>query len=191
MKGFQIYAATAAFVLSFALQCIAGQVFGGQSEQAGKERKVEVEASRAVAGLSLMLEKAAEQQVDVVGIIAELYEEHMQREREINLLAEVIYHENWHTDKEKLTARYTGAVVMNRVNSPEWPDSVESVLYQKGQYSTTKKFFTVQLPDECYDMARDIYVNGTPDVPEDIVFQATFKQGKVWKVINGEYFCYG
>lgn len=191
MKGFQIYAATAAFILSFVLQCIAGQVFGGQSEQAGKDKKVEVEASRAVAGLSLMLEKAAEQQVDVVGIIAELYEEHMQRERDISLLAEVIYHENWHTDKEKLTARYTGAVVMNRVNSLEWPDSVEGVLYQKGQYSTTKKFFTVQLPDECYDMARDIYVNGTPDVPEDVVFQATFKQGKIWKVINGEYFCYG
>lgn len=191
MKGFQIYAAMAAFILSFALQCITGQVFGGQSEQAGKDKKVEVEASRAVAGLSLMLEKAAEQQVDVVGIIAELYEEHMQRERDISLLAEVIYHENWHTDKEKLTARYTGAVVMNRVNSPEWPDSVEGVLYQKGQYSTTKKFFTVQLPDECYDMARDIYVNGTPDVPEDVVFQATFKQGKIWKVINGEYFCYG
>lgn len=191
MKGFQIYAATAAFILSFALQYIAGQVFGGQSEQAGKDKKVEVEASRAVAGLSLMLEKAAEQQVDVVGIIAELYEEHMHRERDISLLAEVIYHENWHTDKEKLTARYTGAVVMNRVNSPEWPDSVEGVLYQKGQYSTTKKFFTVQLPDECYDVARDIYVNGTPDVPEDVVFQATFKQGKIWKVINGEYFCYG
>ena len=191
MKGFQIYAAMAAFILSFALQCIAGQVFDGQPEQAGKDKKVEVEASRAVAGLSLMLEKAAEQQVDVVGIIAELYEEHMQRERDISLLAEAIYHENWHTDKEKLTARYTGAVVMNRVNSPEWPDSVEGVLYQKGQYSTTKKFFTVQLPDECYDMARDIYVNGTPDVPEDVVFQATFKQGKIWKVINGEYFCYG
>ena len=191
MKGFQIYAAMAAFILSFALQCIAGQVFGGQSEQAGKDKKVEVEASRAVAGLSLMLEKAAEQQVDVVGIIAELYEKHMQRERDISLLAEVIYHENWHTDKEKLTARYTGAVVMNRVNSPEWPDSVEGVLYQKGQYSTTKKFFTVQLPDECYDVARDIYVNGTPDVPKDVVFQATFKQGKIWKVINGEYFCYG
>ena len=191
MKGFQIYAATAAFILSLALQCIVGRVFGGQSEQAGKDKKVEVEASRAVAGLSLMLEKAAEQQVDVVGIIAELYEEHMQRERDISLLAEVIYHENWHTDKEKLTARYTGAVVMNRVNSLEWPDSVEGVLYQKGQYSTTKKFFTVQLPDECYDMARDIYVNGTPDVPEDVVFQATFKQGKIWKAINGEYFCYG
>ena len=38
-------------------------------------------------------------------------------QEDINLLAEVIYHENWHTDKEHLAAYYTGAVVMNRVKS--------------------------------------------------------------------------
>ncbi|MBR6474026.1 MAG: cell wall hydrolase [Lachnospiraceae bacterium] len=119
------------------------------------------------------------------------YMEH-QRE-EINLLAEVIYHENWHTDKEHLAAYYTGAVVMNRVNSSAWPNTVKKVLYQKGQYSTTKLFFTKEIPDECYDMARDIYKNGTPDVPENVIFQSMQKglgRGH-WKVINGEYFAYG
>lgn len=194
MKGFQIYAATAAFILSFALQCITGRVFGGQSEQAGKEKKVEVDASRAVAGLSLMLEKAAEQQVDVVGIIAELYEEHMQREREISLLAEVIYWENWYTDKEKKTARWTGAVVMNRVKSKKFPNTVKEVLYQTKpciQYSTTRYFFTKELPREVYDMAEDIYKNGTPEVPENVLYQATFEQGEIWDELNGEIFCYG
>lgn len=119
------------------------------------------------------------------------YMEH-QRE-EINLLAEVIYHENWHTDKEHLAAYYTGAVVMNRVRSGAWPDTVKAVLYQKGQYSTTKYFYTKELPAEVYEMARDIYKNGTPDVPYDVVFQATFKQGRGdWiPPINGEHFCYG
>ena len=121
------------------------------------------------------------------------YMEH-QRE-EINLLAEVIYHENWHTDKEHLAAYYTGAVVMNRVKSKVWPNTVKDVLYQKNpiQYSTTSKFFTKEIPQECYDMARDIYKNGTPDVPYDVVFQATFKQGRGdWiPPINGEHFCYG
>ena len=64
------------------------------------------------------------------------------RQSEINLLAEVIYHENWHTDKEKRAAYLTGAVVMNRVNSPLWPNTVKAVLYQKNQYSTTGLFFT-------------------------------------------------
>ena len=115
------------------------------------------------------------------------------RKEEVDLLAEVIYWENWHTDKEHLAAYYTGAVVMNRVNSSEWPDTVKAVLYQKGQYSTTKYFYTKEIPPECYEMARDIYRNGTPEVPEDVVFQATFKQGRGdWiDPINGEHFCYG
>lgn len=115
------------------------------------------------------------------------------RQEEINLLAEVIYHENWHTDKEHLAAYYTGAVVMNRVNSKAWPNSVKEVLYQRGQYSTTKLFYTVELPEECYEMARDIYRNGTPDVPANVIFQSMQKglgRGH-WKVINGEYFAYG
>ena len=82
---------------------------------------------------------------------------------------------------------------MNRVKSSEWPNSIHDVLYQKGQYSTTKKFFTKELPAEVYDMARDIIVNGTPDVPENVIFQSMQpKLGRgYWKVINGEYFAYG
>ena len=111
----------------------------------------------------------------------------------INLLAEVIYHENWYTDKDKLTAYWTGAVVMNRVKSPKFPNTVKEVLYQKKpiQYSTTGKFFTKEIPEECYEMARDIWENGTPDVPENVLYQATFKQGKIWEQKNGEIFCYG
>ena len=97
--------------------------------------------------------------------------------------------------KEHLAAYYTGAVVMNRVNSKYWPNTVKDVLYQKNprQYSTTEKFFTKEIPEECYEMARDIYKNGTPDVPYNVVFQATFKQGRGdWiDPINGEHFCYG
>ena len=115
------------------------------------------------------------------------------RKEEVDLLAEVIYWENWHTDKEHLAAYYTGAVVMNRVNSKAWPNSVKEVLYQRGQYSTTKLFYTVELPEECYEMARDIYRNGTPEVPANVIFQSMQKglgRGH-WKVINGEYFAYG
>ncbi len=106
-------------------------------------------------------------------------------------LANGIYHENWNTDKDHVAAYYTGAVVMNRVKSPNFPDNVHDVLYQKGQYSTTHKFFTKEIPEECYQMARDIIENGTPDVPENVVYQSMRAQGSgVWKVINGEYFCY-
>ena len=111
---------------------------------------------------------------------------------DIRLLAEVIFYENWTTDSKKEAAWLTGVVVLNRVNSEDWPNTIHDVLYQRGQYSTTKKFFTQELPEEVYAMAEDLIRNGTGDVPANVVFQSTFKQGKgVYKIINGEYFCYG
>lgn len=112
-------------------------------------------------------------------------------QEDVELLAEVIYHENWHTDSEHLAAYYTGAVVMNRVHSDEWPSTIRAVLYQSGQYSTTGKFFSVDLPEECYEMAEDILKHGTPDVPENIIFQSMRPLGEVWKKVNTDYFCYG
>lgn len=113
-------------------------------------------------------------------------------QEDINLLAEVMYHENWNTDSEHLAAYYTGAVVMNRVNSKDWPNTIKEVLYQKGQYSTTKKFFTKEIPAECYELAEMILRDGTPDVPENVIFQSMQKLGKgTWKKVNTDYFCYG
>ena len=166
-----------------------------QEETKNKKKTEATEGSRPLAGLSLYLQKAAERNVDVVKILMERWQQELERrkqlQKDINLTAEVIFWENWYTDKNKEAAYDTGAVAWNRVKSPEFPNTLEEVLYQKGQYSTTKYFFTQELPKECYEMAEDIVLNGTPDVPETVLFQATFKQGRVWKVINGEYFCYG
>ena len=109
------------------------------------------------------------------------------------LLANVIYFENWHTDPERLAAYYTGAVVLNRVASKNFPNTIKGVLYQTNprQYSTTDKFYTKRIPEECYELAKRLLMYGAPDVPKSVVYQATFKQGRgVWKEINGEYFCY-
>ena len=68
--------------------------------------------------------------------------------KDVDLLSEVMYWENWYTDRDHLAAYYTGAVVMNRVHSKNYPDTVERVLYQNGQYTTTKYFFTETIPAE-------------------------------------------
>lgn len=196
MKRYQLIGALAAFMITFIL-CT---VFNSCAVKAGaktKGRETETEKSEAtegvrpLAGLSLVLQKAAEKNVDVSKIIMERWQ---QEQEEINLLAEVIYWENWYTDKEKKTARWTGAVVMNRVKSKKFPNTVKEVLYQTKpciQYSTTRDFFTKELPREVYDMAEDIYKNGTPEVPENVLYQATFEQGEIWDELNGEIFCYG
>ena len=115
----------------------------------------------------------------------------MPTQEDIDLLANVIYWENWHTDGDHLAAYYTGAVVLNRVNSDEWPNSVKEVLYQRGQYSTTKYFYTKDIPIECKYMALRLLVFGAPEVPSNVIFQSMRPLGSgVWKKVNTDYFCY-
>ena len=201
-----ILKAAAAFVLTFVLILIIGScnqkvnaksknkdektdAAEEQEETKNKKKTEATEGSRPLAGLSLYLQKAAEKNVNILKILLERWQ---QEQDDINLLAEVIYHENWHTDKERKAAYYTGAVVMNRVKSKNWPNTVKEVVYQKRQYAVVPKLFTEKIPDECYQMAKDIYRNGTPDVPANVVYQATFVQGSGdWiDPINGEHFCY-
>ena len=116
--------------------------------------------------------------------------------QDVDLLSQVIYHENWYTDKDHEAAWLTGIVVKNRIErDDDWlhlkgDKTVYDVVYAKGQYSTIKDFYTVEIPDECQLMAIQILTSKL-DVPKDVIFQATFKQGKIYKIINGEYFCYG
>lgn len=203
MKRYQLIGALTAFMITFILCMVfnsctvkARAKTKGRETETGKSEATE--GVRPLAGLSLVLQKAAEKNVDVFKIIMERWQQEPERRRqeqeEINLLAEVIYWENWYTDKEKKTARWTGAVVMNRVKSKKFPNTVKEVLYQTKpciQYGTTRYFFTKELPQEVYDMAEDIYKNGTPEVPESVLYQATFEQGEIWDELNGEIFCYG
>lgn len=116
----------------------------------------------------------------------------------IELLAQVMFHENYVNGEEVMY--YTGAVVMNRVRSKEFPNTVKKVLYQTKptvQYSTTDKFFTKDIPESVYHLACKV-AKGTPDVPSGVLYQAMFQQGKIWKAIPSsysdkdvEYFCYG
>ena len=203
MKRYQLIAALTAFIITFIL-CT---VLKGCTVKAGAKQKAEatrseksedeaIDGVRPLAGLSLALKKAIEKSVDVAKILLERWQQEQERRKqeqeEIRLLAEVIYHENWYTDKERKAAYYTGAVVMNRVKSKNWPNTVKEVVYQKRQYAVVPKLFTEKIPDECYQMAKDIYRNGTPDVPANVVYQATFIQGSGdWiDPINGEHFCY-
>ena len=69
------------------------------------------------------------------------------------------------------------AVVLNRVADPRFPDTVEGVVGQQGQYSET--YLTGQAPESCYEAAQ-IALDGDHDVPTDVVYQANFPQGEVW-----------
>lgn len=77
---------------------------------------------------------------------------------DIMLLAEVMYHENhWNGDYIMLL---TGSVVLNRVKSKEFPNTIHNVLFQRGQYATTKYFGTVHLARKYYHMAEMLLKTG-------------------------------
>lgn len=89
-------------------------------------------------------------------------------------------------------------VVLNRVNSSIYPDTIYEVLTQYKQYGTMWKY-GVSFPDwanekvkeQCYSVAKRI-LEGERYCPENVLFQAEFKQGSgVFKQFGDDYyFCY-
>lgn len=88
-------------------------------------------------------------------------------------------------------------VVINRVNSPLYPDTIEGVLTQKKQYGTMwkngisfPKWADEDTIERCKGIATRI-LDGERVCPENVLFQAEFKQGTgVYKEFDGYYFCY-
>ena len=90
-----------------------------------------------------------------------------------------------------------GEVVLNRVASPEFPDTVHDVIYQKGQYSGsgTARFDRTQPSERSVRLALRLlegerYMNNPA-----VVFQSQFRQGSgVFLALHDrhsgtEYFC--
>ena len=89
-------------------------------------------------------------------------------------------------------------VVINRVNSSIYPNTIYEVLTQKSQYGTMWKYgisfpnwADQSIQDHCYDIARRI-LDGERVCPENVLFQAEFPQGSgIYKQFDDDYyFCY-
>lgn len=101
---------------------------------------------------------------------------------------------NWLSEEHR---QLVASVVVNRVNSPEFPNNIHDVIYQRGQYASvgTKYFNNLKPSRNCIFSALKILANGSI-APRDVVFQANFKQGGgVYKAVYDRklgttYFCY-
>lgn len=116
---------------------------------------------------------------------------------ELVVLAKIVHAEagsNWLTEEHR---QLVASVVINRVNSPEFPNSIYEVVYQRGQYAPVgTSYFKNLIPSEHATMsALRVLLNGSI-APSSVVFQANFKQGGgVYKTIKDRtlgttYFCY-
>lgn len=106
-------------------------------------------------------------------------------------LARIIQAENGgHEDDEALLL--TGVVVLKRVKSEEYPNTIMGVISQKGQYSTYAdgKFWN-DPSKRSMRIAKKLLTTDIADkYPDNLVYQAEFKQGKsVYKKLGYEYFC--
>ena len=83
-----------------------------------------------------------------------------------------------------------GSVVLNRVNSDRYPDTLEGVITQRRQYACYRDGNFHRTPTEMnIEVARELLMHGS-QLPENIYFQAQFKQGDFcYAKIDGEYFC--
>ena len=146
-------------------------------QHAKKVNAATITGDKALAGFSVLFEKKAE-----LGIT--WYDP-----EDLELLAQVLEHENYSNGERALYL--TGAVVINRRNSPNWPNTIHDVIYQKGQYSTTGKFWSRPVHEECYRIASWLLIFGCDDVPKNLVYQAMFPQGSgVYEFIKTDYFCF-
>lgn len=113
------------------------------------------------------------------------------------LLSKIIYAEagsSWLSDEHQ---RMVGSVVLNRMASPEFPDTMREVLEQPGQYyGENSSYFDSLVPSErAVRNALYLLENGSI-APAGVVFQANFVQGSgVYMEIEDEhlgssYFCW-
>ena len=107
---------------------------------------------------------------------------------ELDLLSRLIQAEagaDWCTDELQ---RAVGSVVLNRIDDDRYPNTMKEVIYQPGQYSTAKNGkIDRKATDRARKNAEFLLRNGST-LPEDVIFQANFKQGKVYTEMQGVYF---
>ena len=82
-----------------------------------------------------------------------------------------------------------GEVLLNRVASPEFPDTIEACVYAPGQYFNviTGTFYSI-LPDYNSVIAATKLLYGERVLNDTaVIFQSNFRQGEVFQVLHDDY----
>jgi len=101
-------------------------------------------------------------------------------EEELYLLAQITYAEGkgQSTDGYKAIA----SVIYNRLQSNKFPDTVESVCYQSGQFSVIhlSGFSSSEPSERCMEAVKSVFVNGEVTLPPDIMFFKSSRLSRDW-----------
>lgn len=110
-------------------------------------------------------------------------------DEDLTILTRVIYGEASGQSWDFQVA--VGSVVLNRVKSNKFPNTIKEVVFQRGQYACTWDGNYNKTPNEqAKKVARYLLENGS-QLPSYVLFQAEFLQGRgVYKKMGNTYFCY-
>lgn len=110
---------------------------------------------------------------------------------EVSLLAHVINGEAGAEYYASEMRYYVGSVVLNRVASPNFPNTIYDVIYQSGQYACTwDGNFDREPTEECWKIAKELLNTGSM-LPGNVIYQAEFMQGSgLYVQIQNMMFCY-
>ena len=129
--------------------------------------------------------------------IMALSAEWWQEQEDLDIVARVVQGEAGNCPWEHQVA--VAAVVVNRVNSPLFPNTVREVVAQPRQYTELYLTGFDKTPRTCYEAAK-VALDGDDDVPDDVIWQAEFPQGReIWWISEVDtgwfhsvtYFCRG
>ena len=98
---------------------------------------------------------------------------------DILLAARVAYFESGRTEEGY---RAVLCVVLNRVESSRWPDTVYDVVFQKYQFTVVGRsdFLTKTIPDSVIGYANDVFNNGNRILPTYVMSFRSATTDKVW-----------
>lgn len=120
--------------------------------------------------------------------------EHVYSDNDLYVLSHIISAESGNCSEEMMIA--VGSVVLNRVADERFPDSIEEVVFQKGQYSPTwNGAYFAEPTDGALEVAKMLLEQGS-QLDASVVWQAEFRQGNgVYEIIDSPwgtqmYFCY-
>ena len=170
-----------------------------------KERLINTFATLAGISLIVLILRPVQPQAKInqqSAVLSECYNSHADYkveteeisvdEYELSLMAHLLMGECGATYNDDEMLYLAGAVVLNRVQSEYFPNTIKEVIYQKGQYQCVtleSSGFYKEPTERCWEIAEELLIRGY-DIPENVLFQAEFRQGKVYKKVQNMYFCY-
>lgn len=108
----------------------------------------------------------------------------------IKLLSKIIHHEAGNVRQK--TRKLVGVVVLKRMKSPLFPNTMRGVLFQPRQYMSEYSLMQVTPNKKSIKTAKNLLKKGYKGIkkyPDNLLFHSNFVQGEIYAVSDGVYFC--